>query len=65
LGVNEIILKFKGELSIPSVAQFHTLHSDALSHGAKIKWLAEYCGTSVAMIESITGAILRAIRESS
>src|SRR5207249_8035097 len=29
----------------------HTFISDALSHGLNIKWVAEYCGTSVAMIE--------------
>jgi len=33
----------------------HTFISDALSHGANIKWLAEYCGTSVAMIEKHYG----------
>jgi integrase len=31
----------------------HTFISLALTRGAKVKWLAEYCGTSVAMI---TGA---------
>jgi hypothetical protein len=29
----------------------HTFISDALSQGVNIKWLAKYCGTSVAMIE--------------
>src|SRR5262249_35075963 len=29
----------------------HTFISVGLTNGVKIKWLAEYCGTSVAMIE--------------
>ena len=33
----------------------HTFISDALSNGLNIKWLAEYCGTSVAMIEKHYG----------
>jgi integrase len=34
----------------------HTFISIALSNGANIKWLAEYCGTSVAMIEKHYGS---------
>jgi hypothetical protein len=30
----------------------HTFISDALSNGLNIKWVAEYCGTSVSMIET-------------
>jgi integrase len=33
----------------------HTFISLALTHGVNIKWLAEYCGTSVAMIEKHYG----------
>src|SRR5262245_15770309 len=36
----------------------HAFISDALSHGVNIKWLAEYCGTSVAMIEKHYGKYL-------
>src|SRR5207249_196786 len=37
----------------------HTFISDALSHGLNIKWVAEYCGTSVAMIEKHYGRYIR------
>jgi integrase len=37
----------------------HTFISIALSNGANIKWLAEYCGTSVAMIEKHYGKYIR------
>jgi integrase len=37
----------------------HTFISDALSHGLNIKWLAEYCGTSVAMIEKHYGRYIK------
>ena len=33
----------------------HTFISHALSRGANIKWVAEYCGTSVQMIEKHYG----------
>lgn len=33
--------------------------SDALAHGVNIKWLAEYCGTSVAMIEKHYGRYVK------
>jgi integrase len=36
----------------------HTFISDALTQGDKIKWLAEYCGTSVMMIEKHYGKYL-------
>jgi integrase len=36
----------------------HTFISVALTRGVKIKWLAEYCGTSVAMIEKHYGKYL-------
>lgn len=36
----------------------HTFISLALTRGVRIKWLAEYCGTSVAMIESHYGRYL-------
>ncbi len=36
----------------------HTFISIALTRGARIKWLAEYCGTSVAMIEAHYGRFL-------
>ena len=36
----------------------HTFISVGLTHGVKIKWLAEYCGTSVAMIEKHYGKYL-------
>jgi hypothetical protein len=36
----------------------HTFISVGLTHGVKIKWLAEYCGTSVAMIEKHYGNYL-------
>jgi hypothetical protein len=35
------------------------LISVGLSQGANIKWLAEYCGTSVAMIEKHYGRYIR------
>jgi integrase len=37
----------------------HTFISDALSQNANIKWLAEYCGTSVAMIEKHYGRYIK------
>ena len=37
----------------------HTFISDGLSHGVNIKWLAEYCGTSVAMIEKHYGRYIK------
>ena len=37
----------------------HTFISDALSQGANIKWLAEYCGTSVSMIEKHYGRYIK------
>ena len=37
----------------------HTFISVGLSNGVNIKWLAEYCGTSVAMIEKHYGRYLR------
>ena len=33
--------------------------SDALSRGLNIKWVAEYCGTSVAMIEKHYGCYIK------
>ena len=36
----------------------HTFISIALSNGVNLKWLAEYCGTSVAMIERSYGRFL-------
>jgi integrase len=36
----------------------HTFISIALSRGVNLKWLAEYCGTSVAMIERSYGRFL-------
>src|SRR5215510_14432142 len=36
----------------------HTFISLALTKGARIKWVAEYCGTSVAMIEAHYGRYL-------
>lgn len=36
----------------------HTFISAGLTHVVKIKWLAEYCGTSVAMIEKHYGKYL-------
>jgi hypothetical protein len=36
----------------------HTFISVGLTNGVKIKWLAEYCGTSVAMIEKHYGKYL-------
>jgi len=38
----------------------HTFISVALSRGVNLKWLAEYCGTSVAMIERSYGRFLAA-----
>ncbi len=37
----------------------HTFISAGLSNGVNIKWLAEYCGTSVAMIEKHYGKYIR------
>jgi integrase len=37
----------------------HTFISIGLSNGANIKWLAEYCGTSIAMIERHYGKYIR------
>ena len=37
----------------------HTFISAGLSNGVNIKWLAEYCGTSVTMIEKHYGKYLR------
>jgi hypothetical protein len=36
----------------------HTFISVGLTQGVKIKWLAEYCGTSMAMIEKHCGKYL-------
>lgn len=36
----------------------HTFISMGLTKGVKIRWLAEYCGTSVAMIEKHYGKYL-------
>jgi hypothetical protein len=36
----------------------HTFISVGLTNGVKIKWRAEYCGTSVAMIEKHYGKYL-------
>jgi integrase len=41
----------------------HTFISDALSHGVNIKWLAEYCGSSVAMIEKHYGRYIKSDSE--
>ena len=41
----------------------HTFISDALSHGLNIKWVAEYCGTSVAMIEKHYGRYIKSDSE--
>ena len=41
----------------------HTFISDALSHGLNIKWIAEYCGTSVAMIEKHYGRYIKSDSE--
>jgi integrase len=41
-------------------ASRHTFISVALTHGVNLKWLAEYCGTSVAMIERSYGRFLAA-----
>jgi hypothetical protein len=38
----------------------HTFISSALTKGANLKWLAEYCGTSVEMIEKHYGRYMRA-----
>ncbi len=37
----------------------HTFISVGLSNGVNIKWLAEYCGTSVTMIEKHYGRYVR------
>jgi integrase len=37
----------------------HTFISTGLSNGVNIKWLADYCGTSVAMIEKHYGKYIR------
>lgn len=37
----------------------HSFISVGLSNGVNIKWLAEYCGTSVAMIEKHYGKYIR------
>jgi hypothetical protein len=37
----------------------HTFISAGLSNGVNIKWLADYCGTSVAMIEKHYGKYIR------
>ena len=37
----------------------HNFISVGLSNGVNIKWLAEYCGTSVAMIEKHYGRYTR------
>ena len=36
----------------------HTFISIALTRGVNLKWLADYCGTSVAMIEKHYGRFL-------
>jgi integrase len=41
-----------------SPTRCHTFISIGLTNGLKIKWLAEYCGTSVAMIEKHYGKYL-------
>jgi integrase len=40
-------------------AKRYTFISDALSNGLNIKWVAEYCGTSVAMIEKHYGRYIK------
>jgi hypothetical protein len=40
-----------------SITMRHTFISIAYLRGLNIKWLAEYCGTSVAMIEKHYGAL--------
>jgi len=40
-------------------ASRHTFISIGLSHGLNIKWFAEYCGTSVAMIEKHYGRYIK------
>ena len=37
----------------------HTFISDALSQGLNTKWVAEYCGTSIAMIEKHYGRYIK------
>jgi hypothetical protein len=37
----------------------HTFISVGLTNGVNIKWLANYCGTSVAMIEKHYGKYIR------
>ena len=37
----------------------HTFTSVGLSNGVNIKWLGDYCGTSVAMIEKHYGKYIR------
>jgi integrase len=37
----------------------HTFISDALSHGVNPQWLAEYCGTSLAMIQKHYGRYIK------
>ena len=37
----------------------HTFISAGLSNGVNIKWLADYCGTSVAMIEKHYGKYIK------
>lgn len=40
-------------------AMRHSFISVGLSNGVNIKWLADYCGTSVAMIEKHYGKYIR------
>jgi len=50
------MLRIFCELScVKAVHHAPHVHLRGFAHGVKIKWLAEYCGTSVAMIEKHYG----------
>ena len=58
-GVCYRVLKAAGVRERKPYACRHTFISIALSNDVNIKWLAEYCGTSVAMIEKHYGRYVK------
>jgi ribosomal protein S12 len=58
-GVCYRILRGAGVTERKPYSTRHTFISVGLSNGVNIKWLAEYCGTSVAMIEKHYGKYIR------
>ncbi len=58
-GVCTRILTWLGDPAAKALLHAPHVHFVGLSNGVNIKWLAEYCGTSVAMIEKHYGRYVR------